>query len=104
MRRVPFRITRRPTRLNPKRADTFLNRGILYAKLGQYDRAIADYDEAIQLSPNLAVTFTRRGFALRFIGQYDRAIADYRKALTLKLDEATKHQIEVSLKQLGASP
>jgi tetratricopeptide (TPR) repeat protein len=91
-------------RLNPKNTDALRNRGALYAKARQFDRAIADFDEAIRLDPNLVPAFVARGLALRFAGQYDRAIADYRKALTLKVDDATKRQIELSLKQLGAAP
>ena len=70
----------------------------------RYDRAIADFDETIRLDGTVAWTFASRGYALRFTGQYDRAIADYRKALTLKIDDATKREIERSLKQLGAGP
>jgi tetratricopeptide (TPR) repeat protein len=56
------------------------------------------------LSPLGAEVFTQpRANAYRISGQYDRAIADYRKAMTLKIDEPIKKQIEIALKELGAT-
>src|SRR5271166_5368995 len=67
---------------NPDAA-VFYDRGVTYSKRGEYDRAIADYDEAIRLNPNLALAFTNRGFAYYKKGEYDRAIADYNEAIRL---------------------
>jgi lipoprotein NlpI len=61
----------------------FNNRGIGYAQKGQYDRAIADYDQAIQLNPNYATAFTNRGRAYTNKGEYDLAISDYDQAIRL---------------------
>src|ERR1051326_41860 len=47
-------------------ADTALaryNRGAAYAAKGQYDPAIKDLDEAIQLYPKYAHAFNMRGYA-----------------------------------------
>jgi tetratricopeptide (TPR) repeat protein len=59
------------------------NRGNAYQVNGDIDRAIADYDEAIQLDPNLADAFTGRGPAYRNKGDVDRAIVDYDQAIRL---------------------
>jgi tetratricopeptide (TPR) repeat protein len=91
-------------RLSPNNATAFRNRGFLNMRRQRYDRAIQDFDEAIRLDPNVAAAFSGRAYALRFVGQYERAIADYRKALTLQLDDASRRQIEKTLKQLGAAP
>src|SRR3979411_1986634 len=37
--------------LEPHEANTFDSRGLIYIKLGQIDRAIADYDAALKLDP-----------------------------------------------------
>jgi tetratricopeptide (TPR) repeat protein len=37
--------------LNPKFAGAYNNRGLAYAVEGDYQRAIADYDQAIALDP-----------------------------------------------------
>lgn len=43
------------------RSVAYNNRGIAYHDKGQYDRAIADYTQAIKLSPNKAIAYTNRG-------------------------------------------
>jgi tetratricopeptide (TPR) repeat protein len=50
--------------------------GLAYRVKGDYDRAIADYSEAIRINPRDAVAFNDRGFAHSTKGDYDRAIAD----------------------------
>ncbi len=39
-------------RLDPNDKATYNNRGIAYKYLGQYQRAIRDYDKGIQLEPD----------------------------------------------------
>jgi tetratricopeptide (TPR) repeat protein len=62
---------------------TYNNRGIAYNNQGDYDRAIADYTEAIRLDPKYAGAFSNRGTAYRNKGDNGRAIADYTEALRL---------------------
>ena len=59
------------------------NRGLAYASKGQNNRAIADYDRALQLNPKLAHAYNNRGVVYSIKGQYDRASADCRKALEI---------------------
>lgn len=49
----------------------------------QHDRAIADFDQAIELDPRLAQAHYGRGDAYRAKGDTKRAIADYDKAIGL---------------------
>ena len=44
-----------------ERATAYTRRGLAYAKKGQHDRAIADYNKAIQINPRLAGTYNNRG-------------------------------------------
>jgi tetratricopeptide (TPR) repeat protein len=64
-------------------AIAFGDRGIAYARKGQYDRAIEDLDQAIRLNPNYAASFSNRGLAYVRRGQYDRAIEDLDQAIRL---------------------
>jgi lipoprotein NlpI len=54
-----------------------------------YNRAIADYDRAIQLHPSDAQAFNNRGVAYRAKGENERAIADYDEAIRLNPSFAT---------------
>ena len=56
---------------------------LAYADKQEYDRAIADYDEAIRLNPEVATAFNNRGNAYADKHLYDRAIADYDEAIRL---------------------
>ncbi len=67
-------------------AVAYLFRGDAYAGLGQYARAIQDYDEAIRLDPNEEMNFDARGKAYDHLGQYTRAIQDYDEAIRLEPD------------------
>jgi tetratricopeptide (TPR) repeat protein len=58
-------------------------RGAEYLKLGEDDRAIADFDRALALDPNLATAYSDRGIAYRRAGRYELAIADYGQAIRL---------------------
>ena len=57
--------------------------GLGLRRKGDYDKAIADYTEAIRLNPKLAEAYYSRGFAYGKKGDYDKAIADYTEAIRL---------------------
>jgi tetratricopeptide (TPR) repeat protein len=65
------------------REDAYVNRGVEYGKKGDYDRAIADYTEAIRLDPKDPHAYNDRGNAYRYKGDNDRAIADCTEAIRL---------------------
>ena len=71
-------------RLDPKMAQTYSNRGAIYHKLGQNDRAIADDTRAIKLDPSVPEYFDNRGLSEADNNDYDRAIADYNEAIRIK--------------------
>ncbi len=66
----------------------FNNRGIAYYKLGQYEMAIQDYDDAILIDPQNAGTYYNRGFTYYDLGQYERAIQDYDEVIRLNPQDA----------------
>jgi tetratricopeptide (TPR) repeat protein len=92
---------------DPKHVDAYYNRGLCYNKsfMGiNYDagkpfaseaedafqRALADFDKALELDPSYALAFAGKGSAYyRHGGEYNKAIAEFTKALKLK-DEIAK--------------
>ena len=66
-------------------AELLLARGIAFAEKGQFDRAIADYDEAIRLNPQDTNAFYNRGFSYGKKGEWHR---DYDEAIRLHVDFA----------------
>jgi len=64
-------------------ADVFWGRGVSWSEKKEYDRAIADYNEAIRLNPQDAGFFNSRGDAWLDKKDYDRAIADFSEAIRL---------------------
>ncbi len=48
---------------------------------GDYERAMANCNEALRLNPGHTTAFINRGNTFRLLGQYDKAIADYNESL-----------------------
>ncbi len=70
-------------------AETYYNRGVGWHEKGDYDKAISDYTNAIELDPKLADAYVNRGLAYaRGKGWYDRAISDSTKAIELNPRDA----------------
>ena len=68
------------------------NRGLVYLRRGEYDRAIDDYDAALKLRPNLAWALYGRGVARLFKGEAAAGDADIAaaKALAPRIAEITR--------------
>lgn len=69
-------------------AEAYLRRGDSYSEIQDYDRAIADYDEAIRLKPDYAEAYNNRGYAYYWKYEGANAIADYSRAIELRPDYA----------------
>lgn len=67
----------------PDLAKAYYSRGTEWASQGNFDRAIADYNMAIELDPKLASAYYNRALAWSARGESDRALADYDAALKL---------------------
>ena len=68
--------------IRPMRAPTTIAAASTRSR-GDYDRAIADYGEAIRINPKFALAYNNRGDAWRHKGDLDRAIADFDEAIRL---------------------
>lgn len=72
-----------------RRAVAYFNRGLTWQQTkGDFERAFADYTEAIQLDPNDARPYFNRGLLLYLRKDYDRAIAEYTEVIRLDPKDA----------------
>jgi tetratricopeptide (TPR) repeat protein len=85
--------------LNPKIDEFYINRGNVYKNFGQYQLALQDFEQAIQLNHENSRTYNSRGIILKNLGQisafinrgighislgnYAQACEDFRKACDL---------------------
>jgi tetratricopeptide (TPR) repeat protein len=69
--------------VNPRSAYAYLTRGDSRIQEKEYDKAIADFTEAIRLDPNFAHAYYNRAYAWNAKKEYDRAIADFTEAIRL---------------------
>ena len=58
-------------------------RGSAYYDKGEYDIAIADFNDALRIGPPSGIIFHNRGNAWRGKGEYAKAIADYDQSIKL---------------------
>ncbi|MBK4731306.1 tetratricopeptide repeat protein [Oxynema sp. CENA135] len=68
-------------------AEVWFARGNAQRNLGQYEGAIASFNEAIRLRPDFPEAYNNRGNAQAMLGQYEGAIASYNEAIRLRPDD-----------------
>jgi tetratricopeptide (TPR) repeat protein len=84
----------------PKDSFGYARRGSAYLGLNDYQRAIQDYDYAIQLQPDDPSYYPARGFVYIELKQYQRAIKDFDDAIRLKTDDADVYLIRANVKKI----
>ena len=88
------------------RINALIARASIFITKGEPDRAIADYDVALQLDPTLADILNARGELYRKKGNRPKALADFAAALRLNPDHASArsnyHARAIELERLGA--
>jgi tetratricopeptide (TPR) repeat protein len=82
-------------------SSAYTNRGCAYLCLGDYQKAIADINQAIELQPDLSLAYYDRAGVYYSMGDYDKAINDYKKVLELHNDPAIQKAAETRLVKLS---
>ena len=87
---------------NQKYISAYGFRGIAYAGLKKYDKALKDYDQAINLKPDYAKAYKFRGLARIEIGNNVEAIKDLQKAAGLFFSQGqiAEHQEILALTKM----
>ncbi|MCJ7764472.1 MAG: tetratricopeptide repeat protein, partial [Thiovulaceae bacterium] len=72
--------------LVPDKADAYRMLGMAYLKIGTYEKAIANFDKAIDLAPDISAAFSYRAEAFRLNGRLSEALEDAEKAIAMESD------------------
>ncbi len=72
-------------------AINYYHRGLAHQSVGDLNKAIADYDQAIEIAPEAAAYYVIRGNARNDEGEYEKAIADYDEAIRIEPSGAAYH-------------
>ncbi|MBN2035096.1 MAG: tetratricopeptide repeat protein [Chitinispirillaceae bacterium] len=62
---------------------------MIYVWQREYDKAIADFTQALRANPGYAMAYTNRGIAYMAVGADDLALRDFEKAITLDPADVT---------------
>ncbi len=85
--------------LNSDSAQFYKIRGKARYDNGQYEAAIADYNEALRIKPDDFKTYYNRGRAKGQLGQYESAVSDFNVVIRIKPDSANAYFLRGFSKQ-----
>lgn len=91
-------------RLNPVNADSYNNRGNIYARTGRYGQALSNYNKAIEFDGKNAKAHNNRGSIYRIKGMYDKALAEYDRAIELDENYASAYYNRSMLLKIKGDP
>jgi tetratricopeptide (TPR) repeat protein len=90
--RQSLQFAQRGLKIAPQYIDLIDTRGLIYYRLGEYDKAVADFTRCVELypkdSPSLIASYFHLGRALAALGQNDKAVDNLR----VVLDSSTKSE------------
>ena len=86
--------------LEPKNDDAYAFRGGEYANLGEWDKAISDYTQAITLNQSDA-NYLSRGCTYAMVEKFTEARSDLETALRLNPDNDEAKQAMALLESIG---
>lgn len=65
---------------SPRKLRAYNERGAAYVRIGNYEKALDDFNRAISLNPDYHIAYYNRGQVYKILGNYELAIANYEKA------------------------
>lgn len=79
---------------NPKNVNALRNRGVIWVRKNEFDRALADFRQIVTIDRNNPIGHSYHGYVLMEKGELDRAISDFNTAIKLdgKNAEHYKHR------------
>jgi len=73
---------------NPDDPKPYLQRGLAYNHLEEYDKALKDFNHVLELDPDNVDAYNFRGTMHYRLGDYEQAVADYNRAMEIDPDYA----------------
>lgn len=71
--------------------DIYSDRGVLFIHMKDKEKAMADFNKAIDLQPEYSFRYSARAYAHEFFGDTESSIADYEKAIELDPTDAVAY-------------
>jgi tetratricopeptide (TPR) repeat protein len=65
-------------------AATYSNRGIIYSKMDELEKALQDQNRAIELMPEMTQAYINRGNVYFHLRRFDEALLEYERAIEMK--------------------
>lgn len=90
---LAYAYLKKATTLAPKYSSAWGNLGILYKFIGQYDLAIASYEQAISLKHNNLTVINNLSFALDKVGRTDEANLIRKKLHSVRINNPYYHAL-----------
>jgi tetratricopeptide (TPR) repeat protein len=93
--------TQLPVQRSPLSVDLFRERAVLYRLRGDYEKALADLNAALDIGGDHADCYYQRGLVYKALGVWKRGLDDLNRALQLndRLPEAFDHRAEIYASQ-----
>ncbi len=62
---------------NPESAEAYQSRGVAYFELGEFHRAISDFDQVVRLYPGQEPHHWQRGICYYYAGEYEKGVKQF---------------------------
>ena len=74
-------------------AEAYVLRGDWYSESENYEKAISEYNRAIEIDPQYADAYIGRGGVYQVKGELDKALADYDKAISINPNDGDAYLV-----------
>jgi len=75
----------------PQNPMAYNSRGEYYFNRGEYDQALQNFEQALEIAPFYAAGYSNRGAVHQVRDEWEQALADYDRSIALKPDEPKSH-------------
>jgi tetratricopeptide (TPR) repeat protein len=74
--------------IEPSYLEAYVSRGAIWYNKGEYDKAIADDNQALAIDPSCAQAYADRASSWDMLGDYEKAKSDYYRAISIDPNNA----------------